>query len=206
MIAGLSLDNLAAMLAFVTVMSITPGPNNVIALTSGVNFGMSKTIPFTLGVGIGFASLLLAVASGLGEVLSRLPWAFLAIKIVGILYLLYLAFRIAMARDLGGDGHTRDTPMTFLESCWFQWLNPKGWTLAIGGVATYVPPSAFWIGVVAFSLMAFLLGLLSTALWAGFGVLVQNWLGSPGRIRAFNVAMAALLVLSLAPAIWSALR
>jgi threonine/homoserine/homoserine lactone efflux protein len=196
--------------AFAFVTAVTPGPNNVIALSSGVTHGFRATMPMIWGVSLGFPAMQFAVALGLGSVLAALPWAYPAIQIVGALYLLWLAWKIAMSADLGiADGPANAKPVTFLQSCLFQWVNPKAWIIAVGGLATYVPVDNFWPSVALFTLTFCVIAWPATALWAGFGVLVQRWLGTTRRVRVFNIAMAALLVVSLVPVLgdlWEVFR
>jgi threonine/homoserine/homoserine lactone efflux protein len=198
----LALHLLGRIAAFAFVTAVTPGPNNVIALSSGVTHGFRATIPMIWGVSLGFPAMQFAVAFGLGTVLAALPWAYRAIQIIGALYLLWLAWKIAMSADLGladsGDPASAK-PVTFLQSCLFQWVNPKAWIIAIGGLATYVPADNFWPSVALFTVTFCVIAWPATALWAGFGVLVRRWLGNSRRIRVFNGAMATLLVVSLLP-------
>src|SRR5690349_4584797 len=119
-----------ALLVYSFVTSVTPGPNNLMLLASGVNFGIIRTIPHILGIGSGFMTLLLAVGFGLGAVLTAFPVLHLALKIAGGAYLLYLAYRTAMSRSLK-DGVAKARPMTFLEAAAFQWVNPKAWVMAL---------------------------------------------------------------------------
>jgi threonine/homoserine/homoserine lactone efflux protein len=121
----MSLEIFLSLLLFAFTTSITPGPNNMMLLASGVNFGFRRTIPHMLGIGSGFLSLLLAVGFGLGAVLAAFPPLFLALKVAGGLYLLWIAWKIGTSRSLGEGGGTGTRPMTFLEAAAFQWVNPK---------------------------------------------------------------------------------
>src|ERR1700730_2043234 len=123
-------------LPFVTytfVMSITPGPNNVMLTASGANFGFRRTVPHILGIGLGFVVQLLAVCAGLSALFARWPALQSALGWVGAAYLLYLGWQM-----LGrGDAEARDNrrPVTFLEAAMFQFLNPKAWVMT-GTTAT----------------------------------------------------------------------
>ncbi len=195
---------LGSIAAFAFVTAVTPGPNNVIALSSGVTHGFRATIPMINGVSLGFPAMQFAVALGLGTVLSALPWAYPAIQIVGVLYLLWLAGKIGISGDLGladGDDAADAKPVTFMQSCLFQWINPKAWIIAVGGLATYVPADNFWPSVALFTLTFCIISWPATAVWAGFGVLMQRWLCTGRRVRVFNIAMAALLGVSLWPTV-----
>ena len=106
----MSADTFAALLLYAFVTSVTPGPNNLMLLASGVNFGFARTIPHAFGIGFGFLSLLLAVGFGLGAVLTAFPVLHTVLKIVGCGYLLYLAWRIAMSRTMACLLYTSPSP------------------------------------------------------------------------------------------------
>jgi threonine/homoserine/homoserine lactone efflux protein len=198
-------DVFAALLLFAFVTSITPGPNNLMLMASGVNFGFARTVPHMLGIGAGFLSLLLGVGFGLGAVLAAWPPLHMALKAAGGVYLLYLAWRIAMARtmapagasDAQGEGRAR--PMSFLEAAAFQWVNPKAWVMAVGVIATYTPQNGFFANLVIATVVCGIVNLPSIGIWVTFGTALRRVLHKPWAIRAFNVGMALLLVASLYP-------
>ena len=194
-------DLIGPISAFAFVTAATPGPNNVIALASGVTHGFRKTMPFIAGISIGFPVMQFAVALGLGTVLAALPWAYPTIQVVGVLYLLWLAWQIATSTSIGldGDGTGKAKPVTFLQSCLFQWVNPKAWIVAVGGIATYVPADRFWPAVALFTTTFAIVAWPAAGIWAAFGVVLGRWLGDARRVRMFNFVMAALLVASLWP-------
>jgi len=197
----MSLDIFAALILFAFVTSITPGPNNFMLMASGVNFGFRRTIPHMLGIGVGFLSLLLGVGFGLGAVLGAYPALHMALKIAGGAYLLYLAWRIAMARSMGdgkaGEGAAR--PMTFLQAAAFQWVNPKAWVMAVTAMAVYTSPQAPFLSVVLVAVAFAVVNVPSVSAWAGFGVALRGFLADPVRLKWFNIAMGLLLVASLWP-------
>jgi threonine/homoserine/homoserine lactone efflux protein len=195
----MSAETFAALLVYALVSSATPGPNNIMLLASGVNFGFRQTIPHMLGISVGFMALLLAVGLGLGAVLQAFPGLHLAIKIAGGAYLLYLAWRIAMARSLGEDVAGRRRPMTFLEAAAFQAVNPKAWVLAITAMALYANPGAAVWSVFIICIAFTAVNLPSISLWAGFGFALRGFLSDPRRLKAFNVAMGLLLAATLWP-------
>ncbi len=197
----MTLDIFAALVLFAFVTSVTPGPNNLMLMASGVNFGFRRTIPHMLGIGIGFLSLLLGVGFGLGAVLAAYPALHLALKVAGGAYLLYLAWRIAMARSIASadDGDEEARPMTFLEAAAFQWVNPKAWVMAVTAMAIYTDPRAPFLSVVLVSLAFALVNLPCVSTWAGFGVALRGFLADPARLKWFNIAMGLLLVASLWP-------
>ena len=194
----MSLEIFAALLVFALVTSVTPGPNNLMLLTSAVNFGFGRTLPHMAGVAIGFVVLLLAVGAGMGSLLTTLPWLYTALKIAGGLYLLYLAWRIAMSRTLD-DGEAGSRPLSFLQAFAFQWVNPKGWVMAVTAMGAYTDPANYWLTMAIVAAVFGLMTAPSIAIWAGLGVGLRRWLSDPRRLRIFNVAMAILLVASLWP-------
>jgi threonine/homoserine/homoserine lactone efflux protein len=195
----MSSDVLLALLAYAFVTSITPGPNNLMLLTSGVNFGFTRTIPHMLGVGIGFMVMLLAVGLGIGAVLAAFPVLHTGLKVAGAVYLLYLSWKIAMTRSFDGGTESRSRPMTFLEAAAFQWVNPKAWVMAVTAMAVYSNPATPLLSVVLIGLIFGLVNLPSVSTWAGFGTALRGFLADPVRLKWFNIGMGVLLAASLWP-------
>jgi threonine/homoserine/homoserine lactone efflux protein len=196
----------AAMFGFVT--SITPGPNNMMLLASGLNFGVRRTLPHMLGISIGYVILMLAVGFGLGEVLRAVPGAFFALKLAGGAYMLWLAWQIARSapprEEAKGEtsapaGSPASRPMTFLGAAAFQWVNPKAWVIVVTAVATYVAPNDLVRDLAIVTGVCGLINLPSIGVWAIFGASLRRLLRDPIWLRRFNVTMAALLVASLWP-------
>jgi len=190
-------DLFLPLLAFTVVMTITPGPNNIMITASGANFGFRRTVPHLLGIVIGFPVMVVAIGAGLGEVFKSWPIVHEVLKYAGTAYLLYLAYRIATA-GRGEDRQGRGRPMTFLEAAAFQWANPKGWMMAVGAISAYTtvrgnPLLETLIIAVMFGIVA----VPAVGVWALFGVAVRRWLRSDRALRIFNLTMAALLVASL---------
>lgn len=195
----MSTDAFLALLVYAFVTSITPGPNNLMLLVSGVNFGFTRTIPHMAGIAIGFLVLLLAVGFGLGAVLTAFPSLHLLLKVAGGAYLLYLAWRIAMSRSLGKDGEAKARPMTFLEAAAFQWVNPKAWVMAVTAMAVYTDPAAPFLSVVLIAVAFAAVNFPSVSTWAGFGMALRGFLADPQRLKWFNIAMGLLLAATLWP-------
>jgi threonine/homoserine/homoserine lactone efflux protein len=194
----LSLEALLSLIVFSFVTSFTPGPNNLMLLASGVNFGFSRTIPHMLGIGLGFMLMIVLVGLGLGSMFEALPWLHDAIKYAGFAYMLYLAWRIATSGQIG-DGKANPQPMTFLAAAAFQWVNPKAWAMAVTALAAYTIADAFVASVAVVALVFGLVNLPTVSVWALFGVWLRRFLSDPKIVRLFNWTCAALLVLSLAP-------
>lgn len=188
-----------ALLGFAFVTSVTPGPNNMMLLASGVNFGFRRTVPHMLGISIGHAVMVFLVGLGLAGVFKAWPPALVALKLASVAYMLWLAWKIAHS-GAPGEGSAAGRPMTFLQAAAFQWVNPKAWAMALGAVSAYVvepSPMAYAAVAVVFACV----NLPSVSVWAGAGQAVRRWLEGPGRLRAFNWGMAGLLVLSLWPVV-----
>jgi threonine/homoserine/homoserine lactone efflux protein len=195
----MSADAFAALLVFAFVSSITPGPNNLMLLASGVNFGFVRTIPHMLGIGAGFLSLLLGVGLGLGAVLTAFPQLHFALKIAGGAYLLYLAWKIAMSRSMAEKGEGGAKPMSFLAAAAFQWVNPKAWVMAVTAMAVYTNTERPFFSMILVAVAFAAVNLPSVSTWAGFGVALRGFLSDPIRLKWFNIVMGLLLAASLWP-------
>lgn len=193
------IDIFLALLGFAVVSSVTPGPNNLMLLSSGVTFGFRRTIPHMLGIGVGFVVLLLAVGAGLGALLTALPWLHTALKIAGGLYLLYLAWRIATAGSVDPEGAAGARPMGFWAAAAFQWVNPKAWLMAVSAMATYTIPADYLVTMLLVAAAFGVVNLPCVSLWAALGSALRPLLSAPRLVRGFNVTMALLLVASLWP-------
>lgn len=197
MIVSMTYELLSALAAFAFVTSITPGPNNLMLMSSGANFGFRRTIPHMLGVGLGFVIMLILVGTGLVGVFEAYPVSYTVLKSVSVAYLLYLAWKIANSSPPDEAGSTA-TPMTFLQAALFQWVNPKAWAMALTAVTVYAPSQT----MAAIGLVGIVFGLVnipSVGSWTLLGQQMRRFLNSPSRLRAFNITMAILLIASLAP-------
>lgn len=196
----MTLDLITAFAGFCFVSSITPGPNNLMLMASGANFGILRTIPHMLGVSLGFMLMVFLVGIGLAQVFDIYPIAHTILKVASVGYLLYLAWKIATAAPLDATGSS-GTPMTFLQAAAFQWVNPKAWTMAITAVTVYAPNTSLPI-IFAISAIFGAVNLPSVSLWSLMGQQMARILTNPTRLRVFNWTMAALLIASLYPVLW----
>jgi threonine/homoserine/homoserine lactone efflux protein len=194
-----------AIFAFVT--SITPGPNNIMLFTSGLNVGFRRSVPHILGISIGFFVLVAIVGAGLGSVFLRYPVIYGVLRWVGAAYLLYLAWKIGTSKPPDVDARDGEDyrPFGFWKAAAFQWVNPKAWVMAIGAITTYTPISTsateatVLASVVLVAAIFALINAPTIGVWAVFGSMLQRFLHRPGLARAINVTMALLLVASLYP-------
>jgi threonine/homoserine/homoserine lactone efflux protein len=174
------------------VMSITPGPNNVMLTAAGANFGLRRTLPHIMGVTCGFGTQVAAVCCGLGVLFTRWPQLHTALKWVGAGYLLYLGWQLLRAR--GAASGEAGKPVTFAEAAAFQYLNPKAWVISLTAATLFLPPqlgqvlaTGFVAGIVT------LVNLPCITAWALFGSSLGLVLTRPGARRIFNAAMALAL-------------
>lgn len=195
----MNIELLPALIVFALVSSITPGPNNLMLMASGANFGFVRSVPHMSGISIGFMVLMMLTGLGLGQVFELYPISHLVLKVLSAGYMLWLAWKIANAapiRDRAGAG----TPMTFLQAAAFQWVNPKAWAMALTANTVYVGGAS--AGALALTCAVFAaVNLPSVAVWTIAGQQMKRFLTNPTRLRAFNWTMAALLVASLYPVI-----
>ena len=187
-----------ALALFAFVSSITPGPNNLMLMASGANFGFRRTIPHMLGVALGFVFMVVLVGAGLVQIFDAFPVSYSALKVASVIYLTYLAWKIAHAGPTEASG-SRGTPMTFLQAAAFQWVNPKAWAMALTAVTVYTPSGSGVAVVILVALVFGLVNLPSIGIWAFLGVQMRRFLTTAGRLRTFNWIMATLLILSLWP-------
>lgn len=195
-----------ALLVFVLVTLFTPGPNNAMLMATGLNFGFRRGQPHLWGVALGFGAMVLAVGLGLGTAFEAFPAIYTGVKYAGAAYLLYLAWQIGTAGEIEESGEKRGRPISFLEAAAFQWLNPKGWVMAVGAVSAYAAVARFPANMILIAGLFAGFGILSSATWLGFGTGLKRLLTSPRAVRAVNIVMALLLAASLWPILADAWR
>ena len=198
-------DILLALTAFALVASITPGPNNLMLMTSGTNFGFRRTIPHMAGVTIGFTAMIAIVGAGLRQVFDLFPFAYTILKWVSVVYLVYLSFKIAWASVPGQDGEpfaAESKPLSFIQAALFQWINPKAWTLALTACAAYVPKEHPVAGLGFVVIIFAIVNMPTVIIWAYLGVQIRRLLDKPARLRMFNISAALLLLASIYPVVF----
>ena len=189
-------DVLAAMTAFCFVSGVTPGPNNLMLMTSGVNFGFRRTLPHLVGVVLGFSLMVALIGFGLDAIFSRFPALLPAMRWLGAAYMLWLAWKIANAGPVRG-GERHGAPLGFFGAAAFQWINPKGWVIAISALTAYAVVDDYARNVAIVALTYLLVGLPSSGVWALLGSSMRRTLADPRVARWFNWTMAALLAASI---------
>lgn len=193
-------ESALALATFALATSITPGPNNLMLMSSGARFGLRRTLPHLLGVALGFAFMLMLVGMGVSELLQRAPLLAEAVRLACLIALLGFAWKMVATPSAAIDGEAspETAPLTFLQAAAFQWINPKAWAMALTAVAVYAPASDL-LAVAAVAAVFGAVNLPSTGLWAMLGREVRGVLRGPRRRRAFDWGMAGLLLASSVP-------
>lgn len=196
----MTFELLSAIVAFAFVTVITPGPNNLMLMASGANFGFRRTLPHMAGIGLGMPVMVMLVGIGVLQMFDRYPVIYTILKVFSVAYLLWLAWKIANAAP-PKVGEARGKPLTFLQAAAFQWVNPKAWTMTLASITLYAAsrdvPALLWVAG-GFLAMSF----ISTTSWTVLGQQLSRLLKSPARLRLFNWVMAGLLVATLIPVLW----
>lgn len=192
----MTFEQLLALFALSFVAAWTPGPNNTLVASSGARFGVRRTLPHVAGIGLGFPFMALCIALGLGELFQYSQLLRESLRLIGIAVLLWLSWKIAVS-DQGAGSDKVSRPFTFWESAAFQWINPKGWVMAISITSQYAGGDQPYANAAIITAVFVLLGFSSAFGWTLFGQKMQRWLQTPLRWRVFNITMAALIVLSV---------
>ncbi len=198
----MSPDSILALAGFAFVTSVTPGPSNLILLAASANFGFRRCIPLVFGINLSFLSMLLVVGFGLGQVLQANAGAYNGLKVLSLLYILWLAWKIARGAppgDGGDDGVPKGRPLTFLQMVLLQWINPKAWAVALAVTVAYTSATDYTASLLTLTAVFGLVNLPSVGIWAVSGSALRCLLRAPRTVRKFNIGMAVLLVASVAP-------
>jgi threonine/homoserine/homoserine lactone efflux protein len=190
---------LIAFVVFAAVMYFTPGPNNIMVLSSGLTFGFRPTVPHIAGITFGCAFMVAAVGVGFGAIFIAYPLLQTVLKYAGAAYLVYLAATIALSEPVKPGEDTGRRPMTFWGAALFQWVNVKGWVMVIGTITAYAGIASFPWNIAIQVVLCLLLGVVSTSIWTLSGSSLCSLMTSPRAVRVFNLTMAALLLASLFP-------
>lgn len=193
----MTFDLLSALAVFAFVSSATPGPNNLMLMASGANYGFARSIPHMLGISIGFSVMILLVGAGLVRIFDNWPVSYTILKIASVAYMTWLAWKIATAAPVAAQ-KPQGNPLSFLQAAAFQWVNPKAWAMALTALSVYAADAT----LLAFGIVAgvfAVVNLPAITLWTVLGQQMARFLTNPVRLRAFNWTMAALLMASLYP-------
>lgn len=186
-----------AFFLFSVVAAVTPGPSNTMILATSSAVGPWRALPCVLGASIGMGLLLFASALGLGQLISAQPTILKVLNWAGAAFLLWLAWKIANAGRASGPASARN--VSFFEAATFQWINPKGWLVAVGAAGTYLQAQAgeAWWQAIAFGLVFFAAALPSGLVWLALGAALHRWLQEDRSARIFNIAMGLALSASV---------
>ncbi len=191
-----------AFLLFALVAAITPGPSNVLLTATGANAGIVRGLPCLLGVSLGMGFMMFLVAFGLGSVVLGSPKVLRALNWGGVAFLLWLSWKIATAGRSAGSA--KADPIGFFGAAAFQWINPKSWLVSASAAGTYLHADAgsAFAQSLTFGLLFIVAAAPSCFVWLAFGAGVQRLLHSETALRAFNIAMGAILAGSAILFVW----
>ncbi len=192
----MSYEALPALLALAVATLFTPGPNNAMLAASGANFGFRPTVPHLLGVAFGFPLMLLIVGLALGELFQTSVLLSESLRWGGAALLVRIAWKIAFSGGTGSKSAGAQ-PMGFLHAAGFQWINPKGWSMAVAATSQFIRPDAPMATAAVVAGTFLTLGLLSSTTWTYAGLAIARWLTTARRLRVFNLIMALLIVASV---------
>jgi threonine/homoserine/homoserine lactone efflux protein len=200
----MSATELTALLLFCTAMSFSPGPNTTLSTALAANLGLRRALRFCLAVPAGWTLLMLACGLGLGALVLGVPALRWGVKLLGVAYMLWLAWKLAGASRLSEVDSAR-LNVTFLQGVGLQFLNIKAWMLALtltagwvvnaGGLPAPNPGERLAIICVVMMFFAF----VSNFTYAVAGSLLRQWLAQGARLAWFNRVLAVVLV---ATALW----
>lgn len=194
-------QTLLALIALAIATLFTPGPNNAMLATSGANFGFRRSAPHLLGVALGFPMMLLIVGLALGQLFQSSALLREGLRWGGAALLLWIAYKVAFSA--GTETKSADArPMTFIGASAFQWINPKGWSMAIAATSLFIDPASPLHTALIVAAIFTGFGLVSAATWVGLGKVISRWLTTEARRRIFNLTMAVLIVLSTIQMLW----
>ena len=191
-------EMLIALATFALVTSVTPGPNNMMLMASGANFGFRRTLPHLLGVALGFGLMVAILGVGVAQLIAANPVVAGGLKWISLAYILWLAWKMVHATAPEAVA-TEARPMTFLQAAAFQWVNPKAWAMALGAISAYAAGVG---GVLIVAAIFTGVNLPSVSVWVVMGQMLRQILNNPLRLRLFNWLMAGLLVASMLPVLF----
>jgi len=181
-----------SMMTLSLAMSISPGPVNMVTITSGINNGFKKTFSFVSGATIGFTILLMCVGFGLMSIVQTYPIFLNIISILGSLFIIYLGYKIAISNSKIQLDNEKKVPK-FYEGFLLQWLNPKAWIACISGASLFSHSVA---ELITFIIIYFIICYICISSWALFGHHAKIILNNKLKLKLFNIIMGSLLIFS----------
>ena len=204
-VSFMSNELLIGLVGFALVSAFSPGPNNLMLLSSGMNFGWRKSVPHILGIAIGFPVMIFGVGLGITQIFEAYPASLLVMKVLSAVYLIYLAYKIASTRPAGVDPEIKNTrPLTFIQAAAFQWVNPKAWAMALTAISAYTIANNMLFSVFIVIFVFLSVGMMSANTWTIIGLKLRMFLSNPVAFRAFNIGCALILVATLYPVLTGA--
>jgi len=184
---------LIAMITFSLVMSISPGPVNMVIVSSGASYGIRKTFPFVSGAAVGFTLLLVFIGLGFYKVIALYPTVLNYLAVAGSLFIVYMGYLLASSKS-ELDIKKQSQP-TFMQGFLLQWLNPKAWVSCVAGVSLFSVPNDNSV-FLTFLVVYFVVCYLSLFSWSVLGDKVTIFINSEAKLKAFNMSMGGLLVVT----------
>lgn len=198
--ASMTLDLVLALALFAVSITLQAGPNNMLLMISGLNFGLTGSLPIIAGFTTGFAGMLLLSSLGIAGLFALYPPLYTVLKALSVVYLLYIAWRVASASPRGVAA-VPPRAFTFADGFTAQTTGPQGWMFAISMVTAYAMPGSLAASVAIVVAVCSLARLIGASAWVLVGSVLRTVLKNPVVVRAFNIAMACVMVLSLSPVI-----
>lgn len=195
----MTFDHALAILMFALVTSVTPGPNNIMLMASGINYGVRRSLPHASGILFGWPTMVLLLGLGLGQLFATLPWMLTVLKIGSTLYMLWLAWKIAGAQPFDADPDSGASPFGFVQAALFQWVNGKAWIMAVSALSAFTLTQDYMASLLVIVAAFFVSSIFSSTLWTLFGAGLRHVLSDPRWFRAINIGLALSLVISLWP-------
>lgn len=199
-----TLTMLLSIASFTLASVLTPGPNNIMLLSSGLTFGYKQTIPHMIGISLGYPIMIIGVGMGVGAIFDMYPVTITLLKIVGISYLFWMAWHIANAKgQIKTNTKNKIKPFSFIQAASFQWLNPKGWIVAITSTVSFTTNSKYaFYQVLVIALIFFFSSIIACNFWTLGGVYLKKLVKNELHVQIFNITMALLIVASVLPFIF----
>lgn len=207
-LAVMMIDFLLPLAIFAFLAAGTPGPNNLMLMTSGMNYGFRRSAGHMTGVIFGFPLMILALGLGLAQLFALLPVLEVSLKYICAAYLTYLAYKIFTAKpSLAEDGqmNVSGQPLSFIQAAAFQWVNPKSWVMATTALTVYALPLPSTVNAVAVALVFASVAMFTATSWTALGDRMRVFFSNPLRLRVFNAVAATLLLATLVPVFWPSL-